>query len=251
MPDDNDSVSTEWSIATQEVWVPTKPVLSSDDEESSFEMLDLDGVSFDDILPSSTPTRVANSFQEKHFLVSPTEAPLAPMKVKKRRKEKPPPPSLTPEDRLPVASRVGRRKASKNKRYEVEEGSGTIVLLDDDEDDSEKATKEIGSRVFCKFTNGRYYWGNITKKFRNDDSDHFHFAVEYQDGDYLSDISDNSENETRAHKNIYTELEFKRILKEEPPPKPVTWTPQELVRQRQQQASCKGDTLPSVVCRRW
>jgi len=87
------------------------------------------------------------------------------------------------------------------------------------------STKEVGSRVYCKWRNGdphdgSYYWGTIVKKFKV--GSYYHYAIQFEDGDYLDDLSDD---ETLEERNIYTEALFKQIIGKMPPPPPADSPP--------------------------
>jgi hypothetical protein len=84
------------------------------------------------------------------------------------------------------------------------------------------ATKEVGSRVFCKFTNGKYYWGEISDR-KEDESGNVSYAVRFEDGDFLDSISDTSDDHPDG--NIYTEAGFFMSSKKYPPKRPSTSFP--------------------------
>ena len=101
-------------------------------------------------------------------------------------------------------------------------------------------TKDIGSRVFCKFTNNSYYWGEIVDK-REDKVGNVTFAVQFDDGDFLDHVADTSDDEPSG--NIYTEYGFYQSSKKFPPKRPpsslatvpkkiVSYTPAELYQKR-------------------
>lgn len=83
-------------------------------------------------------------------------------------------------------------------------------------------SKEVGSRVFCKYLNDGYYWGEITQKFTVAGSSVSHFAVEFDDGDTMDDIADEKVN---GDDNVCTEVEYKQILGINPPPRPAHLSP--------------------------
>jgi len=74
------------------------------------------------------------------------------------------------------------------------------------------SSKEIGSRVYCKFKNDNYYWGEIIGKSLVDGI----YVVQSDDGDVteIQDVCDNA-----IEQNIFTEVEYKTIAGKEPPKK--------------------------------
>jgi hypothetical protein len=75
------------------------------------------------------------------------------------------------------------------------------------------STKNVGSRVYCRFTNGAYYWGHIVqKRFATTG---IHYAVQFDDGDFLDGIADSEDDAIEG--NIYTELGYYKSLGIVPP----------------------------------
>jgi hypothetical protein len=78
------------------------------------------------------------------------------------------------------------------------------------------SSKEIGSRVYCKFSNGSYYWGGIVDK-RKDACGKYHYAVRFEDGDFLDHVSDSDD--VADEGNMYTESEYHDRVGVYPPEK--------------------------------
>jgi hypothetical protein len=85
------------------------------------------------------------------------------------------------------------------------------------------STREIGSRVYSNFENGVYYWGEIVskewKERKNKKGKRFHFAIRYDDGDYQSDISDDTA-DRRIDLKLFTEEQMRQLNGRCPPPRP-------------------------------
>lgn len=83
--------------------------------------------------------------------------------------------------------------------------------------------RDMGSRVWARFENGQYYWGEIVKKrlkkSKNKKGKRYHYAVRYDDGDYLSDISDDTEYR-RTDLKMYTEEQIFELKGRRAPPRP-------------------------------
>jgi hypothetical protein len=82
--------------------------------------------------------------------------------------------------------------------------------------------------VYCKFTNGSYYWGRIVQKRVG--STGTHYAVQFDDGDFLDDVADTADEAIEG--NIYSELGYFNSLSAVPPtesslPPPPSQQPQQ------------------------
>lgn len=64
--------------------------------------------------------------------------------------------------------------------------------------------KDIGSRVYCKFTNNAYYWGEIVDKRTLMTG--IQYAVQFDDGDFLDHVPDTTDDAEEG--NIYTEYGY-------------------------------------------
>ncbi|KAI2500919.1 hypothetical protein MHU86_13526 [Fragilaria crotonensis] len=114
-----------------------------------------------------------------------------------------------------IEQRNGKRKVvppqTKKRRRVSDEKSKSASSL---KKRTLSATKEVGSRVFCKFTNGEYYWGEISDR-KEDESGNVTYAVQFDDGDFLDGIADTSDDHPDG--NIYTEAGFLKSSKKYPP----------------------------------
>lgn len=89
------------------------------------------------------------------------------------------------------------------------------------------STKEIGSHVYSRFEKESYYWGEIvgkTWKEGKTGKSRYHYDIAYEDGDYQSDLSDDTEGKLNDL-NIYTEFQFSTLTKVLPPPRPKDLQP--------------------------
>lgn len=103
-----------------------------------------------------------------------------------------------------------KKKASKAKNKNKTDGTASKKRKQKEEELS--SSKEIGSRVYCKWKNDNYYWGEIIGKSLDDDL----YVVQLDDGD-VTEIKDDCENE--IEQNIFTETEYKKIAGKDPPKK--------------------------------
>jgi hypothetical protein len=81
--------------------------------------------------------------------------------------------------------------------------------------------KEVGSRVYCRFTNGSYYWGEVVEKKLGNTG--IHYDIQFDDGDFLSDVSDTGDDALEG--NIYTEHGFFESVGMYPPKRPSDLPP--------------------------
>jgi len=66
--------------------------------------------------------------------------------------------------------------------------------------------KKVGSRVYCRYSNGQYYWGKIANTIEKNSS--LRYFVEFEDGCVLDNMKD---------KYVFSEAEFVENFKRPPP----------------------------------
>ena len=98
------------------------------------------------------------------------------------------------------------------------------------------STKNVGSRVYCKFTNGAYYWGHIVqKRFSRTGT---YYAVQFDDGDFLDDIADTPD--AAIEGNIYSEVGYYNSIRALPRKESSSSPPAPPPAQQQQQQRSPG-----------
>jgi hypothetical protein len=94
----------------------------------------------------------------------------------------------------------------------------------------------VGSRCYSKFANGMWYWGAITEV--SGKGHYARYAVDYDDGDKLSDI---------PWTDICSEKQYKEDFNEDPRPPPGSTPKHSGSRPKKRQRTTRGQNVASLT----
>jgi hypothetical protein len=129
--------------------------------------------------------------------------------------------------------------------FRIDEEEGFVVVDNHDNNNNNNnknnnnhrllsSMRQVGSRCYCKFNNGDYYWGDIVEIFTIQDVTRY--SVRFEDGDYLENIVDKT---WRGERTMYTEKEYRVIMNRDPPPRLYPEPVQPWTLQKLRQEQCK------------